>query len=570
MLVDHIGFIHSITAFRIVGRLAMPLYCMSFVMGIKSGRFAFKRLSLIALSAQPFYFLIVGQNMNIVFGFLIFSLLVWLKNQKRYKTLIFVLPLMLLPVEYGLYLYVTLIIFYCNHHKIFKPITFFHCLLTGDLLQIFSIFSLIVLPVRVRRMNKKVYRAFYPVHLGLLSILKVLSILMLLVVVGCSVPESENKVDFDSIYSEMTLIDVNEIEAIPDIPLYTFISDDLPLRYFVRWLSETSGASVITSEDIDERRLTASIKNQSLDSIIEFVSRRYRMQVIRTGSMYYIGDLLPEDKGVLVRKVRKLDAKGLSMAISNLLSEYGRCSTYDDGLCVVSDKVKVLNKVDIMLSSLESEELNSWVVQVYLISARDKDFKNLGLDTTLQAELSFNTVNRNGVRSHGEYSSIILSGLLKSDRTNENINIIAKPLFVIVDGAKTKFYVGESYPVAKKSVSDAGTVQTTGYEYIPVGLTIDVGLREVSRSLARISLSVELSNVIGFVDEIPITDEQRFNTEAVCQMQGVYLLGSLRKQQVNNSQKGLIPTLFQEEKVNTTIQVWAKLYRIKGPVSSLK
>jgi hypothetical protein len=556
MFMDHLGYLLSFPILRVFGRLAMPLYCLMFADTVRAGRVSYCRLLLLAVLSQiPYMIIFQVPRLNIIFGFLIFAKLVHLFETRGYLRFFSLVWMVLLPVDYGLYLYCVLLIFYLRKNKFYWIPSLAYSVVFAPI-QLFSVLYAYLPKIELPRMNKYFYRVFYPLHLWLLALAKIAAVCCLFVLLGCAPGIKDiDVVKFKEVYQP--LADNSEIGFQAELreKKYSFVAEGMPLKYFVRWLADVSGCSVVTSEEMDERTLTANIQEQNLDTILEFVSRRYSMQVIKTGSMYYVGELRSEDKGVLVRKVTKLTEEGLKQVVGNLLSEYGRCSTFPDGLIVVSDKIKVLNKINEMIDLLESTSEGSWCVQLYLISIRKNAEMKLGYNTTVSQKIVVDSFKSTS-------SPLVLNALLDLSASYDDIEIMAEPLFLLIDGLETKFYSGEEYPVPKKSVSSEGTVQTTGYEFIPVGLTISVSLREVSKTAARLSVNYQMGSVIGFVADVPITEQQTYKTSAICEQSGVYLLGSMDRKDRRKNIKGAIPVHLSTEKKEATIQVWARVFKI--------
>lgn len=157
------------------------------------------------------------------------------------------------------------------------------------------------------------------------------------------------------------------------------------------------------------------------------------------------------------------------------------------------------------------------------------------------------------------------NAVLKAEQENKTINMIARPMFVLMDGGQSQFTSGESVPVPKKVVSDNGTVSTSGFEYIQTGLAFNCGVRESTVDTCRLSVKVGISSVVGFVENsAPITNRQDFTTTAYVKADGVYLLGSVKRNSESNNSSGLFGLL--KNKANTTgvVQIWARCYRIGG------
>jgi hypothetical protein len=195
MLIDHIGvvFAPEQQTWRIIGRMAMPIYAYCLVVGYRHTRSKsryFKRLVLIAVVSEiPFVLAMQSIKVNIVGTFLVcFIALLAIERIKNKFAVSVVLGLSILllevvPFDYGAYaLMLVLAYYYLNSHTlvvthfILNLAYLFH---KGWLLQLYSILPTMVLVYwpslfeQLDRFKVKrwIWRSFYPVHLAVLGII---------------------------------------------------------------------------------------------------------------------------------------------------------------------------------------------------------------------------------------------------------------------------------------------------------------------------------------------------------------------------------------------------------------
>jgi hypothetical protein len=197
MLVDHVGFIFfpNILIFRLIGRLAFPLYAFLISEGMKhtsSRKKYFMRLFFIALISQLVYVFAIDWKMNVIFGLLLGALSIYFIEKKKYFILpiIFLLPIFI-PTDYTVFSVIIPIIFYFFDKKwvqagLLYAIFSIMILYYGHYMSIFHIFSLLFIyyiPFFTKKLDLKksflmspyfnyFYRFFYPAHLFLLFLLK--------------------------------------------------------------------------------------------------------------------------------------------------------------------------------------------------------------------------------------------------------------------------------------------------------------------------------------------------------------------------------------------------------------
>ncbi len=382
---------------------------------------------------------------------------------------------------------------------------------------------------------------------------------------GCTkLDKLDTKVEFQQYYTALQESVEPQPGGLISETMLTFSCQDLSLKMFLRWLSNESGISVVCQGDLDEKPVSVEVRDQSVSDILGVVARRLGVQVTKTGNLYFLGTLQPEDRGVLVRVVKRMRAADLQQAISSLLSQHGRAVAYDDGLVVIGDTVEVLRRVAEMLDGIDSAPSNSWVVQMFIVDLRDELSETFGVDASLDGELALNLAE--STRSGNSYAAAngVLNAIIKADRQRSNISTIARPMFVLMDGSSSKFTSGQRVPIPKKVVSDNGTVSTSGFEYIQTGLDFNCSVRESTADSCKLGIDISMSSVTGYVENsAPITNTQNFATTAFVKTGGVYLLGSIKKASQSTTNSGIFGTMQGQTDNQGTVQIWAKCYKVK-------
>ena len=247
--------------------------------------------------------------------------------------------------------------------------------------------------------------------------------------------------------------------------------------------------------------------------------------------------------------------------VQTIASEVGRVAASTDGLVVVGDRVQVLQNVNAMLTQVERAQTNTWILQMYLISGTNIAARELGVDTAATLDIAATLAS-----SHSKLDALgAFNAVLKSARSNSRYEIIAEPMMLITDGGTSSIQDGETIPIPRRTVSDAGTVNTTGYDYVETGVVVNTGLREMSSTAATCQLEIRMTQVTSYVDSAPITSGQTFKTTAVLESGGTYLVGSLSRQSSNDDRSGAFLNTFKTTKDNASnVEIWLRCYRIKG------
>lgn len=351
--------------------------------------------------------------------------------------------------------------------------------------------------------------------------------------------------------------------------LVTLSAQAVPLLDFAKQVADQAGISVVVEESLDEREVSLEVRELPVERVLALVARRLGVELTGGGAVWYVGRLRPEDRGVLVRRVARLDAEGLRNACESLVSSNGRVQAFPDGLVIVADRVDVLERVKELLHELELAPADCWVIQLHLVGVREAELESFGLDgvPTFDAAATFAESSAGGPGLTWS-AAAGLSAVLVAAKTDEGVALVAAPLFVLRDGAKGRMADGDELRLARKTVSDQGTVTTTGFDTVQTGLEVDVEVRDLGQGRARLGLSTSLSTVVAIGAEgQPTINRQAFRTEAVVASGGVYLLGALERSQVAESVSGPLWARLESSSTQRSVLLWARVARVGGAVS---
>lgn len=353
-------------------------------------------------------------------------------------------------------------------------------------------------------------------------------------------------------------------------PRVTISAAQMSLGEFARLMADQHQVSIVLEQTLDLTPVTVELADVPLDDALTAVGRRAGVDVSRAGKLYFFGQLKKQDRGLLVRRCRRLAGDELVKAVDALRSDLGQSVAFPDGLVVVSDRVEVLVRISELMDQIEAAESPCWVVQLHLIALSGDELQELGIEATPALEISaaFAQGSAAGLfQSMAAKSSLNagLSALLKVARTSDRVSVVAEPFVLLVDGEHHETSRGNRIPIPKRTTSPQGTVTTTGFEYVQTGLTIVADLREQSAQAAKLKLSIEQSEVSGYVEGAPITVNEKFGTTAVLASGGVYLLGSMNR--IEEQKSGNVGLSFAQRgrDQQRVLQVWARIQRVHGP-----
>lgn len=195
MLIDHIGlaFHPDMDMFRVVGRLAFPLFAYQVATGLlhtsDTEQYASRLFFFGFLSQLPFTFVLQTLRLNILFTFAFAVLIVHFIENKKYLQFAILYAVMssiylLFGFDYGFYGILSVIGFYVIRDSftqftgaVVSSVFFLLITFISHQYGTLQIFSLCAVPLfffrdglRFLNMKKYFYYAFYPAHLSLLWI----------------------------------------------------------------------------------------------------------------------------------------------------------------------------------------------------------------------------------------------------------------------------------------------------------------------------------------------------------------------------------------------------------------
>jgi hypothetical protein len=119
---------------------------------------------------------------------------------------------------------------------------------------------------------------------------------------------------FQALYTALDDVPGAKTEEAHAEPKVTVSVQAMPLGMFLRYLSNNTGTSVVCQADLDTQPVTLDLVDTPVAEAIGVVARRLGVSASRTGNVFFLGISRPEDRGVLVRKVRRLSKEDLAAA----------------------------------------------------------------------------------------------------------------------------------------------------------------------------------------------------------------------------------------------------------------
>ena len=318
------------------------------------------------------------------------------------------------------------------------------------------------------------------------------------------------------------------------------------------------GVSIVCESALDERPISLDVADQEIGDVMSAIARRLGVETNRTGQLFFIGSLRPEDKGVLVTRVGQLSSDEVQQAVNLLLSTQGRAVVVQNGVAVVGDKVAVLALVDEALTKLRDVQRVTWLVQLHVLQVSADDALSLGVNSEVGVRATLDVPGR---ASGSVHVDSVLAGLRESGDTD----VIAEPLCVVNDGQKFRFRAGETFSVSESTLV-AGGGQATTQRMQDAGFLVELQMRSRGADDGTLVLSVSDQAVVGTPDR-PSLSGYELASELDVISGGTYLVGSTKVTKSSRLQRLGLSLFGQRSETSRVIQLWARVYRV-GAVRS--
>jgi type II secretory pathway component GspD/PulD (secretin) len=396
------------------------------------------------------------------------------------------------------------------------------------------------------------------------------SLIITILVTSCGAKRAVIKTPFEELYTRLEQKQDYSVSTAKEWPKIDISVSGIELSVVLRSIADQSKVSVMAQEGLEKLQCYLDVQQQPVDQVLQALARRLGVQLSQQGEIFFLGNLRAEDRGVLVRRATRLSPDDLKRAVSVVLSKDGKVETYPDGVVVVGDVQTVLEKVAQLIDSVEQVPVTTWIMQLYIVSISQQKLMDIGMDTQLTGQLSASIMVDKFNPIHDvmtKQASAALTSVLSLTRDTQDGSLVASPTFLLIDGEHGKFRSGQQVVIPRKAVTDQGTVTTTGYDIIPVGTSIDVGLRELGNNTARLTFDISIDRIQSLTETYPQIAGDKFTTTANLADSGTYLIGSIERSSKSTGKRGpLITTLMHKESSSQQLQVWAQIYRIGGPI----
>ena len=353
-------------------------------------------------------------------------------------------------------------------------------------------------------------------------------------------------------------------------PRLSLAVGDAPLVDVLAQLSAEYNVGLACAASLDQVPVSIRVRDATLSDVLAVVARRVGSQLAQVGGTYFLGPLQASDRGVLVRRVTRVDPARVRELVATYLSEIGRITVTEDGLTVVSDNLETLIKVARMLEAVESAPSACWVVQVQALSLSKRVFEQAGLDNSAAVAIAVGaaTANLVGTVPQGLSASASLSTLLRFAKDRDLVDVRQSVLLLAEEGSPAHYEDSTVYllPQVDRSTQTASVVGSS-FSTQRVGLSVTATVRPDGPGHA--SLRLEYADTSG---DPSAAGSSNFSETGVHISQtvavaagGTYLLNQAERLGFDRRRDLGITTDLRRDDSGRLYQVWATVVYVASP-----
>ena len=346
----------------------------------------------------------------------------------------------------------------------------------------------------------------------------------------------------------------------------TLDADSTSVNGILKILAERSGLNIVTSPEVQARRISIHLRNTPFDEALNLVVRAAGLGYERVGN------------SILVADVQKLSTQtGFVTRVFDL--EHASAGNVAALLEVISkDVVADLPRNRIVMRASQSnveqaeaiiDQLDRKPTQIFLearlIEVNTTALLEVGIDW--EKIMKWETAVTEGYQGASEPGELPLtSDFTKVDETfdiyrqmasfevalealitNGTAHLLSNAKLVTLDNVPAEIFAGETVPVIITSLQGAaggggGILQTVQLEKIDVGVKLGITPRVTGDGLITVLVEPEVSRIVAFVgpdDDLPQTSTRRARTLVRVRDGEKIYLGGLLTEEKRQTEKGV-------------------------------
>jgi general secretion pathway protein D len=309
-----------------------------------------------------------------------------------------------------------------------------------------------------------------------------------------------------------------------DKPIDVTFPPDTPIKKIYQALCAASGINVIFDPQLKDDKFTIDLRNLTFQKALETTMRQaghfykvidektilvaqdtqqnrkeYEDQVVRT---FFLSNGDVKDVSTMVRGLLDLRRMGTIAQLNAIvIRDTADKVAVAERLIEVNDKAKAEVVLDVELLQLSSNKLTDLGVALSSYSITGS------LNTGSTGETTPPTLPWDELIkiSLSDFNFTVPSIIVNFIKTNTEAEVLAKPQLRIAEGEKAQLVIGNRVPIpvttinTQQAIGQIGVVPVTSFQYQDGGIKLDVEARVHHNREVSLKLTVEVSNLNGYV-----------------------------------------------------------------------
>jgi len=328
--------------------------------------------------------------------------------------------------------------------------------------------------------------------------------------------------------------------------------DNVPFGQAMGIISSEYGAPIVWASQLDKEFVSGRFDNVPLLSVLNVLARRVGSSVANVGGMYYLGEILKEDRAFCVLRIPPVETGILLTAIRGAASKDGTVAVV--GSCLwINDNLESLRKVVSAIEILRERNERSYVAEIYFIRVSDEQFIRLAADLQIrQIDIFSSAFNM----------SELFSMFVDAEGAADWARIAQRPVLYLSEGRPVTFTDGRDLVREERSVNDRGITETTGYKTFSDGTRLTMSLNRVSDKSYSVNIDLSVSS-FDRNDRSTIPAQERSTLKAeglLVEDSNAYYIGSLRR--IYQGDRGGLFS-YNSSRSHDMITIWLRVRELK-------
>lgn len=337
---------------------------------------------------------------------------------------------------------------------------------------------------------------------------------------------------------------------------------EAPIGSLLSTVAYESGASILLPPGMDQTQtVTAEYKDQPAQRVLEELARTIGYVAEYDGQLI---TFVPSEKALrdfVVIRSGYGRPEVVTRSIQAMLGSNTTVEQLDDRIVVSGDK-RALEQARKYAEQLTTGP-DGWLLEVSVVRISESLRTQLGIDWNLRGTLQLNTISPGDLVQ----ADAVVSLIAEAVETGTEATLEQSASLYVLEGQQSTLEQGQRIPVPRFSTSPEGTTTTTGFDYISAGFKLTADAQRVPNGV-RLRLQPSISNVTGFVQQAPITNESTVQVTAVVESGDWLVITGLNEQQRGADSKtlpGLPAPMFGTSEISqesSTLVIMLQAHRV--------